>query len=243
MQHRAVSTLVLLAFAAATSLACDSSDGDDDRRLDLDATIDVDAPDDLVAPDAAPQREPTVDELDGRARPIDEPEDGNAPSGVDDFGIDVDPQAGGYSSGWHAIVNARSGLCLDVQNASTSMGAVVGQYWCHHRANQQWEFQYFYTQPYGPATYFRIRNRNSGLCLDMVNSALTQQPCGNWSTQRFDNAIGGNGVMVLRNYTTNNCLDVPDAMIDPVNVNRFACHNGTNQQWLYTVQDEPFDCR
>lgn len=243
MQHRAVSTLVLLAFAAATSLACDSSDGDDDRRLDLGATIDVDAPDDLVAPDAAPQREPTVDELDGRARPIDEPEDGNAPSGVDDFGIDVDPQAGGYSSGWHAIVNARSGLCLDVQNASTSMGAVVGQYWCHHRANQQWEFQYFYTQPYGPATYFRIRNRNSGLCLDMVNSALTQQPCGNWSTQRFDNAIGGNGVMVLRNYTTNNCLDVPDAMIDPVNVNRFACHNGTNQQWLYTVQDEPFDCR
>jgi hypothetical protein len=151
MQHRTLSTLVLLANAAAPSLACDPSDHDADARIDEDTTDD--AIDEIAAADAPAMREPTDDELDGRARPI--VEDGNTPSGID-IAIDVDPQADGYSSGWHAIVNARSGLCLDM---------------------------------------------------------------------------------------VNNCLDVPDAMIDPVSVNRFPCHNGTNQQWLYTVQDEPFDCR
>ena len=79
----------------------------------------------------------------------------------------------------YEIVNADSGLCLDLQGSSTSNEANVMQYSCNQTSNQLWE-----VVPYNG--YYQVKSDSSGKCLEVgyngTNSAY-QYTCDGWAGQ------------------------------------------------------------
>jgi hypothetical protein len=77
-----------------------------------------------------------------------------------------------------------SGLCMAVENASTSMRAPVVQATCTGGAEQKWQLK-----PQGSS--YELVDQNSGQCLDVTSSSLTkgtlliQYPCYGTTNQQW----------------------------------------------------------
>ncbi len=86
----------------------------------------------------------------------------------------------GEGSGVYRMVNRRSGLVLDVSQASTTSGAEVIPYSYNGGANQQWQLQ-----PVGRS--YKIINRNSKLLLSLGSDgkSLLQKPDAGASDQQW----------------------------------------------------------
>lgn len=161
---------------------------------------------------------------------------GEAPSNVapiDDLAAEPDVDANGYLNQPHVLVNVASGLCIDAPNNVANTN--VQQYWCHYGPSQKWEFL---IDPL--VAKFRIRNVWSNLCLDTVNAQfISLQPCGAWPSQYFDETSARGTSLIaglFKQHGTSTCIDVPSGSRDPVAIQKFACHSGTSQQFVYTVQ-------
>jgi len=74
------------------------------------------------------------------------------------------------TAGYYSIVSTNSGKCIDVPNASTTGGVQVQQFDCHGGDNQLWSFQ---SQSDGRV---EIKNRHSGLCLNIGGSVAVNGP-------------------------------------------------------------------
>ncbi|MGC4894688.1 RICIN domain-containing protein [Micromonospora sp. DT31] len=87
----------------------------------------------------------------------------------------------------YLLVNAASGKCLDVNEASTDDGADVQQWSCNGQGNQQWKFQ-----PAGGAVL--LVAVHSGRCAQVDDAGteagrqLEQAPCGGAPEQQW--AVG-----------------------------------------------------
>ena len=81
---------------------------------------------------------------------------------------------------YYEIVNADSGLCLDVVNANTSLNGKIGQWTCHQSSNQLWEVLSY-------SGNYLIKSKLSGMCLEVVgtNSAY-QYTCDGYVGQRWN---------------------------------------------------------
>jgi hypothetical protein len=70
------------------------------------------------------------------------------------------------------IVSVKSKLCLDVEGASTSLGARIIQYTCHNGTNQRWvasvESRYASVSPVTPRSFRSVR---SGMCIDVYEAS------------------------------------------------------------------------
>lgn len=95
------------------------------------------------------------------------------------FAVDVvitTASAAAGEVGPYEIINYNSGLCIDIANKSTSEGAAIHQWGCHHDSNQLWHFKHQYSCE-EPACRFTMIPHNT----------YTREPQGcltipNWST-------------------------------------------------------------
>ncbi|MFC6018249.1 RICIN domain-containing protein [Plantactinospora solaniradicis] len=89
--------------------------------------------------------------------------------------------------GYHQVVSANSGKCLDVYGGvgATGDGVRVTQWTCGTATNQQWRIQDLGTG------YVQLVARHSGRCLDVLNAAstdgaqLVQWTCGSGTNQQW----------------------------------------------------------
>src|SRR3954453_20706122 len=94
-------------------------------------------------------------------------------------------QADDAHSGINLIKAVHSGKCADVAGVSTANGAIVHQWTCHGRANQQWTLKSVSSGVYN------IISVNSGKCMDVtgqstLNRAQVQQwTCGGGDNQKW----------------------------------------------------------
>lgn len=86
----------------------------------------------------------------------------------------------------YAVVNAGSGLCLDVDGGSTANSAKVIQWTCNGAANQTFQLNLV------SAKVYRLIATHSGKCVDVAGAATTdgakliQFTCGTATNQRFN---------------------------------------------------------
>lgn len=130
------------------------------------------------------------------------------------------------------LVNANSGHCADVANASRSPRALVNQFTCHGAANQRW-----YTFQIPGTGRSVVVNQNSGHCLDVPSNSLAdgvqlqQSPCHGQGNQQFTLQAGAGGTRFQVAHS-GKCLDIPNASTaSGVRINQFTCHGGLNQRW------------
>ena len=89
------------------------------------------------------------------------------------------------------IVNAWSGMCVDIPNASLVSGQHLQQFPCHAKANQNWGFEFL------PVEFFRMRSLHSNLCMEVKNGsgldgAVVQQgSCQDVGKQKWKLTAGG----------------------------------------------------
>jgi O-glycosyl hydrolase len=105
--------------------------------------------------------------------------DGNGRPAADGEGVGRQWSLRAMGNGLYGIVNRRSGLVLDVSQASTEAGALVFPYADNGGLNQQWRLT-----PRAGGTY-TVVNRSSGLALSQGPTGLTQQPVGDAPAQRW----------------------------------------------------------
>ena len=150
---------------------------------------------------------------------------------------DISPTDGGY----YKIINANSGLAVDIRNYSLADAAAVQQAsWNNSNA------QHFLFEKNGKG--YVIRNRNSFKCLDITGwsdadgGVLQQSACTGAANQTFAlTATGGsNQTVVDARYTvkvahSGKCLDVPNSSLsDSVQLQQWSCNSTAAQQWDFT---------
>ncbi len=85
----------------------------------------------------------------------------------------------------YTIVNANSGLCIDVDGGSTANNARIIQWTCNGAANQTFQLNLV------SGKIYRLIATHSGKCVDVVSAStadaarLIQYTCGSASNQRF----------------------------------------------------------
>jgi hypothetical protein len=128
-----------------------------------------------------------------------------------------------------------SGKAMALPQSTTQTSARVGQYTYGANAWQQWQFQD------AGSGYWRIVNRQSGQCLDVVGAStadnvdLIQYTCGSGTNQQFQMVANGS-YFQLRARHSGKCVDVPAASTaDGVVLKQYTCGTGTNQQWSRTA--------
>jgi hypothetical protein len=83
-----------------------------------------------------------------------------------------------------------SSKCAEVPGASKSSGAGLDQWTCVSQANEWWYLDYVFTDGNG-FDFFRIRNANSGLCMNISGGSLAngarviQYRCGAYANEYF----------------------------------------------------------
>lgn len=126
---------------------------------------------------------------------------------------------------------ASDGRCLEVINGNTNDSAPVGLGNCNPAAvNQRWTFE---DQGNG---YHRIRNANSGKCLNVAwasskdGESIVQYLCGDNVTNKFTNDqwrvvhVGaGTHLLVVRH--SGKCLDGTHPAV------QWRCHGASWQRW------------
>jgi hypothetical protein len=136
------------------------------------------------------------------------------------------PQPGVY----YRLVAAHSGKALDVNGATTSVGATVIQWSLHGGLNQQFDFV-----SSGGGLY-RIRARHSGLVLQAANSSsgadIVQQPDTNVAGQQWRVVEQGGGAVSLVNQQSGLAMDVWNtSTADGARVSQWTLTGGANQQF------------
>ena len=138
-----------------------------------------------------------------------------------------------------AFQSSGTGLCMDVNKASTLVDATVIQWPCSGAANQQWQA----TQADG---YYTLKSANSGLCLD-VNKAslapettLVQWLCTAGSAnQQFQLRAQGDGFAMVARHS-GRCVGIAGgSQAWETNLVQQACTGSATQTWKFTGVSNP----
>jgi hypothetical protein len=114
-----------------------------------------------------------------------------------------------YPAGYHRLVIANNGLCLDVSGVSMTAGAAVTQWTCNGQANQQFQFV--------PVSngYGRLQVQHSGYDVAVANSStaagvpnIIQQVPNGASNSLWLPVQQSDGSYSFRNQNSGLCLDV-----------------------------------
>jgi hypothetical protein len=134
----------------------------------------------------------------------------------------------------YQLVFAHSSKCVDVQNGSTSNGALIQQWDCLAPATHL--NQVFQLVPVG-SPWFQIRNINSGRCIDVIGAStanggwLQQWNCATVGQQKFQLAQPSGGTVALQVAHTGKCVDVnSSSTTSGVILQQWDCQWGNNQR-------------
>jgi hypothetical protein len=143
----------------------------------------------------------------------------------------VTPGAAPTSGSNTPLINANSGLCLDVTNASTTQGTQLEQWTCTGGTNQNWKLA-------SEGSGYQILGQNANQVVDVAaqsiaNGATVDQWDWNGGTnQQWIFANNGNGYFNIINVNSGMCLEVKGASkTKGALVNQYLCNGGANQLW------------
>lgn len=129
------------------------------------------------------------------------------------------------------IVNAHSGLVLDVPGRSKAHNVKLQQYPRNGGDHQRWRLNYL------DGDLARVHNVNSSKCLTVPGNKrhsvahLVQQNCGNGSGQKWRVERSG-AYFRLRSLYSGMCLDIPGGAKHAVWVQQYPCHGGNSQRFI-----------
>ncbi|HEV2346691.1 MAG TPA: RICIN domain-containing protein, partial [Actinocrinis sp.] len=130
----------------------------------------------------------------------------------DAFAIYVTPagsSGGGLPSGYHQLVIANDGLCLDVFGNTGNVGAAIDQWACNGQSNQQFQFV--------PVSggYGELQAQNSGQDVAVANNStaqgtadIVQQPVNGAANSLWLPQQQSDGSWQFKNQNSGLCLDV-----------------------------------
>lgn len=144
------------------------------------------------------------------------------------------------------VRNYQYGLCANPATASS--GALVQTATCTATPAQMWSAEYVDKGGFGTTglAYFRLKNQQSGLCLDLQTAStangmkLVQTACSASTIQQWDAPdiantaapyAAGKSYQVYQTFVnrfSGKCLDEPSS--GPLQV--YACGSGDNQRWF-----------
>ncbi|WP_405144967.1 pectate lyase [Sphaerisporangium sp. NBC_01403] len=134
------------------------------------------------------------------------------------------------TSGSFALVNAGSGLCLDVPGGSTADGTQLVQYGCNGGANQSWTV----TSVSGGVT---LKAGNSGKCAGVrgastsAGAAVELQSCSGASSQAWVLTASGSSYRVV-SANGGKCLNIKDnSTASGGLVQQNSCDSVSTKQW------------
>ncbi|MFG1875072.1 pectate lyase [Sphaerisporangium sp. NPDC049003] len=134
------------------------------------------------------------------------------------------------TSGTYSLVNAGSGLCLDVPGGSTADGTQLVQYGCNSAANQSWTV----TSVSGGVT---LKAGNSGKCAGVkgastsAGAAVQLESCSGASSQTWQLTASGSNYRVV-NANGGKCLNIKDnATSASALVQQNSCDSVSTKQW------------
>ena len=142
---------------------------------------------------------------------------------------------GGFPSGYHPLVIAKDGLCLDVYGNTGNAGAVVDQWTCNGQSNQQFQFV--------PVSggYGELQAQNSGQDVTVANSStaqgtpdIVQQPANGSAASLWVPQQQSDGSWQFKNQNSGLCLDVYGAGSNTgQQLDQWPCKTapGTNQDF------------
>ena len=141
-------------------------------------------------------------------------------------------------SGTFRLQAVSSGKCVDVSGVSTADGALVHQWTCHGRANQQWRVRNL------GGNVHQLVAVHSDKCLDLqgANDAdgtpVQQWSCGSDSdNQRFRLINAGSGVYNLQVVSSDKCLAVEGGSgANRARIVQDGCVSSTAQQFRFARQ-------
>jgi regulation of enolase protein 1 (concanavalin A-like superfamily) len=125
------------------------------------------------------------------------------------WGADVQPVIGGR----YAIVNANSGLAMEVQNGGTYNGAILQQNGFSGASNQLWDVSPVYGQSLD-VSYFSMQNVNSAKYANLfAYSYADGSTIGQWTgpgdaLEQWYFQYAGNGDFYIRSRWSNKCVSV-----------------------------------
>ncbi|MGH3727791.1 MAG: RICIN domain-containing protein [Micromonosporaceae bacterium] len=145
--------------------------------------------------------------------------------------------AGTAAAGPYYLQFRHSGKCAEVPGASKSSGVALDQWTCVSQANEWWYLDYIFTDGNG-YDFFRIRNANSGLCMNVgggstANGAhIIQYPCGAYGNEYFVFWADGNvasGYFWVQAYSSGKVLNIAGGSTsngaDLIQYSRCYCNN------------------
>ncbi|HXW81182.1 MAG TPA: RICIN domain-containing protein, partial [Acidimicrobiales bacterium] len=122
-----------------------------------------------------------------------------------------------YPSGYYQLAGDSSGLCVDVEDASTANNGVIDQWGCKTsgQANQEWQWN--------PVSggYGELQNENSGKDLVVLGaSTAAGAPIIQYTQNGTANGLWepialANGSWQFQNKNSGQCLDVPNISQSP----------------------------
>jgi hypothetical protein len=142
---------------------------------------------------------------------------------------------GAFPSGYHRLVIANDGLCLDVFGNTTASGAAIDQWTCSAQSNQQFQFV--------PASggYGQLQAQNSGDDVAVASNStaagtpdIIQQPPNGAASTLWLPMRQSDGSYELKNQNSGLCLDVHGAGSNlGQQLDQWQCKNapGTNQDF------------
>jgi hypothetical protein len=142
---------------------------------------------------------------------------------------------GGFPSGYHQLVIAKSSLCLDVYGNTSTAGAAIDQYTCNGQSNQRFQF--------APVSggYGEIQAQNSGQDVTVANSStaqgtpdIVQQPVNGSAASLWLPQQQSDGSWQFKNQNSGLCLDVyGNGSNTGQQLDQWPCKNapGTNQDF------------
>lgn len=157
--------------------------------------------------------------------------------------------------GAYEIINYNSGLCIDIAGNSTSNGAAIHQWGCHHDSNQLWHFKTQYSC-FDPGCRFTMiphntYTRNPQACMtvpDWSRDAGTDVKLDScdpppWAAtnQGFSLAIGSSALPTpgaqfryrLINWNSGMCLEIQDGSESyGAPAQQAPCDGGDRQLWI-----------
>ncbi|MBO3744945.1 pectate lyase [Streptosporangiaceae bacterium NEAU-GS5] len=144
------------------------------------------------------------------------------------------PAAAAPAPGAYQLVNAASGLCLDVNGASTADGTQLIQWTCSGANNQRWNLT---TQGSG----FRLAAVHSGKCAGVRGSstsagaAVEQQTCTGAANQTWTLTLVSGSTYQVVNSNGGKCLNVKDSSTATgALVQQNSCDSVTSKRWTFT---------
>jgi hypothetical protein len=144
------------------------------------------------------------------------------------------PANAAVGAGTYTLVNAGSGLCLDLRGSSTATGVQLDQSTCNGGTNQKWTLA-------SVSGGFTVRSASSGLCVGVngastsAGKAIEQQSCAGASSQTWTLTASGSNNRVV-NANGGKCMNIANnstAVGALVQTN--SCDSVTTKQWTFTT--------